>query len=258
MDKVLLILADGMRPDSLFACGNPFVGELLKHSRYDLNAKTVVPSMTLPCHMSLFHSVAPDRHGILTNTFVPQVRPVKGLCEVLHDEGKNCAVFFDWEPLRDVTRPGSLVESYFTAGQNPEAPERSTGKLVDAVIPYLRDQKADFTFLYFGRPDDAGHAEGWMSEEYLRAVSACFDGMKKVISTLSDDFLVAVTADHGGHLRTHGSAIPEDVTIPALFYHRSFTEKQIENVSILDFAPTVASVLGVKADPDWEGKVLDL
>ena len=47
-------------------------------------AQTVMPSVTLPCHMSLFHSVAPDRHGILTNTYTPQVRPINGICEQLH------------------------------------------------------------------------------------------------------------------------------------------------------------------------------
>ena len=71
MKKVLLILVDGMRPDSLAACGNPFVGEMLAHSRYTLTGQTVMPSVTLPCHMSLFHSVTPERHGILTNTYVP-------------------------------------------------------------------------------------------------------------------------------------------------------------------------------------------
>lgn len=89
--KVILILVDGMRPDALTGCGHPYVKRLFEIGSYSMEAKTVYPSVTLPCHMSLFHSVPPERHGILTNTYVPQVRPVKGLCEQLSAAGKNCS-----------------------------------------------------------------------------------------------------------------------------------------------------------------------
>ena len=92
MSKVILILADGMRPDGLEACGHPFLEELKAHSVYTMNAVTVMPSVTLPCHMSLFLSVPPQRHGILTNTYVPQVRPVKGLFERIRESGNTAAM----------------------------------------------------------------------------------------------------------------------------------------------------------------------
>ncbi|NMA82317.1 MAG: hypothetical protein GX962_00435, partial [Epulopiscium sp.] len=105
--KVILILVDGMRPDSLEICGNKFIETFKGVSEFTLNGKTVYPSITLPCHMSLFHSVPPERHGILTNTYVPQVRPIKGLFEVLHEAGKSCTSVYNWEELRDLGRPGS-------------------------------------------------------------------------------------------------------------------------------------------------------
>ena len=91
MKKTILILVDGMRPDAVIQTGHRVVDELKAHSVYTLGAQTVMPSVTLPCHMSLFHSVTPQRHGILSNTYVPQVRPVRGLCEVLSAAGKKCA-----------------------------------------------------------------------------------------------------------------------------------------------------------------------
>ena len=62
-EKVILILTDGMRPDALTSCGHPFVEKMKEMSTYTLGARTVMPSITLPCHMSLFHSVDPARHG---------------------------------------------------------------------------------------------------------------------------------------------------------------------------------------------------
>ena len=89
---VLLILVDGMRPDAL--PGSPAAERLMAESSYALDAGTVFPSVTLPCHMSLFHSVDPSRHGTTTNVYAPQVRPVEGLFEVLKRNDLHSAMFY--------------------------------------------------------------------------------------------------------------------------------------------------------------------
>ena len=100
MGKVYLILADGMRPDGMLQCGHPMVEKLMQAGASSLTAQTVMPSVTLPCHMSLFHSVGPERHGVTTNVFTPQVRPVKGLFDRLTDFEKTCAFYYSWGELR--------------------------------------------------------------------------------------------------------------------------------------------------------------
>ena len=53
--------------------------------------------------------------------------------------------------------------------------------------------------------------------------------------------------------------IPEDMTIPLFIKGENFPEgKVIEDASILDIAPTITDILGVKKDKDWEGKSLYL
>lgn len=56
--KVLLILVDGMRPDAVTSCNHPAVGDFMENSLYTLSARTVMPSVTLPTHMSLFPKLA--------------------------------------------------------------------------------------------------------------------------------------------------------------------------------------------------------
>ena len=92
--KVILISVDGMRPDGLKMCGNSYVQELEKMCSYTYNASSMIPSVTFPCHFSMTHSVTPQRHGILSNTYVPQVRPVKGIFEKISDAGGVCAMFY--------------------------------------------------------------------------------------------------------------------------------------------------------------------
>ena len=122
-EKVILMCIDGMRPDGFLSCGNPFIHKMMELGSYCLESRSVFPSSTLPCHMSMFHSVTPERHGTTTNTYMPQVRPVKGLCEVLKDARKTCAMFYNWEQLRDVSRPGSLAYSYMVKGCHEDAPK---------------------------------------------------------------------------------------------------------------------------------------
>lgn len=255
MKKVILILVDGMRPDSLALCGNKYVDELLENSAYTLSAKTVMPSVTLPCHMSLFHGVDPERHGILTNTYVPQVRPVKGLCEVLRSAGKKCAFFYNWEELRDLTRPDSLAYSDFVSG-HVYSYEKAIEICTDNCIEYIKKDSPDFAFLYLGWTDEAGHGYGWMGDEYLRSVRGSFDCIERVVKSLDDDYVAIITADHGGHGRCHGTDMPEDMNIPVIITGNSVEKQELENVKITDITSTVTAFLEVAPDPEWEGRNL--
>ncbi len=257
MNKVILILVDGMRPDGLMSCGHPFVEEMLTRSAADLSAQTVMPSVTLPCHMSLFHSVTPERHGILSNTYVPQVRPVRGLCEVLRAAGKTSALYYNWEELRDLTRPDSLASANFVSGHvygYEEANPRVTAALLDS----MKRGGTDFAFLYLGWTDAAGHGSGWMTDEYLRSIRGSFDCIRSVCEAADENTLVILTADHGGHGRSHGSDLTEDMTIPILFWNPGFKARALEGTNIVDIAPTIVRTLGVEPDPEWEGKAIEL
>ena len=108
-EKVILMCIDGMRPDGFLACGNPFIHKMMELGSYCLESRSVFPSSTLPCHMSMFHSVPPERHGILSNTYVPMVRPVSGLFEQIKLMGGVSDMYYGWEPLRDIGQPKSLI-----------------------------------------------------------------------------------------------------------------------------------------------------
>ena len=142
--KVILVLIDGLRADAVQICGSDYAERLLKESSYTLNAQTVMPSLTLPCHMSLFHSVDPDRHGVTTNTYTPQVRPIEGLVERLDRVEKKSAFFLTWEELRDLSRPDHLAYS-LTINEHRNA--HADDQITDAAIDYILREQPDFVFL---------------------------------------------------------------------------------------------------------------
>ena len=252
--KTLVIIVDGMRPDALIKTEN--ANYLLENSKYTLNARTVTPSVTLPCHMSLFHSVDPSRHGTTTNVYTPNVRPINGLCEVLLNSKKTCAFFYNWEEIRDLARPNSLAFSYFFKGRL-FGYDKANDIITDAAVNYLTKNETDFTFLYLGFTDMAGHNYGWMSDEYMKAMENSFANITKLYEKLPDDYVIIVTADHGGHDRTHGTELNEDMIIPIMVLSKNEKiDLDFNDASIKDIAPTVTKFLGVYPDEEWEGKSL--
>jgi len=250
--KVILISIDGMRPDGLKACGNPYLAELEKTCTYTYEGSSMNPSVTFPCHFSMAHSVTPERHGILTNTYVPQVRPVTGIFEKIKNAGGVSAMFYGWEPLRDIARPASLK---FATYINAYMKESSDTVLTDEALRVISENKPDFAFLYMVETDEkGGHDNGWMSDEYLRRISIAIDNVKRVIDAFGEEYSVIIMADHGGHDRSHGSTMPEDMTVPFFFYGPDFEAgKTVEGLSLLDIAPTIAHLLEIDPEPEWEG-----
>ena len=64
MSKTVFVMIDGLRPDAIDAAGCKTLLALQRRGSSTLNARSVMPSVTLPCHMSIFHSVPPTRHGV--------------------------------------------------------------------------------------------------------------------------------------------------------------------------------------------------
>ena len=251
--KVILVSIDGMRPDGLLQCGNPFVEELMKRGAYTLEGSSVNPSVTLPCHMSIFHSVTPQRHGVSTNTYVPMVRPVDSLFEQISRAGGRSAMYYNWEPLRDVSRPGCLKHAEFIMSYSTDHTDRL---LTESAIRYLKKYAPDFVFLYMVETDQkGGHDHGWMSQPYLKCIHDAIDNVKAVIEAAGEEYTVIVTTDHGGHDRLHGTDLPEDMTIPMFFVGPDFEPgKKLSGISLLDIAPTIADIMGILVPREWEGK----
>ena len=67
--KAVLFVVDGMRPDGLQRADTPVMDRLISSGVHTFAARTLMPSITLPCLASLFLSVDPAEHGVTTNTW---------------------------------------------------------------------------------------------------------------------------------------------------------------------------------------------
>jgi len=253
---VLFVMIDGLRPDAITPERCPTLAGLMVRGVYTLTAQSVMPSITLPCHMSIFHSVPPDRHGVTTNTWSPMARPLPGLVEAAHTAGRSCSFYYNWEPLRNLSEPGHLGHSYFrNSYESPDGDQVIAGE-AGRSLPV---DQPDFAFVYLGTVDVAGHNFGWMSPRYLEQAQHVDAALGALLAVLPASTHVFVQADHGGHDRTHGTNLPEDLTIPWLLSGPDIRagHRLQSPVSLLDTAPTLARLLVVKPDAHWEGKVIE-
>jgi predicted AlkP superfamily pyrophosphatase or phosphodiesterase len=253
MKSLCLFLIDGCRSDGLAEANTPVIDEIIRGGAFTPAARSVMPSMTLPCHQSIFNGVPPERHGIASNTFTPFVRPIKGLIQTVNQAGGKCAMFYNWEEMRDITPPSYLEAAMFTR-LPPVDKAAGDSAVADMAAAWLRSHEWNFAFVYFDGTDAIGHRHGWMSPEYIAAIEHADHCIGQVLSVIGDATVI-VTADHGGHDKTHGTSLPEDMTIPF-----AIAGPQIPAASrvalpfdLTCIASTICACLEIPPDPDWTG-----
>jgi predicted AlkP superfamily pyrophosphatase or phosphodiesterase len=257
MPLAIFVMMDGLRPEPLLDNRYKNLFSLRTRSSWTLNALSIMPTITLPCHMTTFHSVPPSRHGIATNTWVPMKAPIPGLIEVAKAAGLRCGFIYNWEKLRDISRPGNLHYSYFI--NNVYTDPDGEAILVDEALKYLAKDHPDFIFVYFGTIDTTGEAYGWMTDKYLAQIEHVDATLGRLLDGLPPDATILLHADHGGHDHTHGTDRPEDTTIPWMVSGPGIRRGyQIQSqVTLLETAPTLARIMQISSHPDWEGHSVD-
>lgn len=267
--RVLLCSLDGVRPDAIQATHTPNIDRLVRTGSSTWKARTVMPSSTLPCHTSMLRGVDTSRHGITTNTFHPLVRPVPSLLEVAHQSGLATGFCYNWEPLRDVADPGSLNLAFLFKYPNYQHNKadsylQSEPEQMQYLCGMLESIDLNLLFLYLGGTDAVGHAFGWMSDEYLQAIThtdRCLGMVLDKIAQLgrAEETCTLVLSDHGGHEKTHGTEMDEDMWIPWILHGPNIKSGyQISGpVRIYDTCVTLAHLLGLPMSNQWEGRVIE-
>lgn len=261
--RVIIALMDGVRPDALSAIEHPFFHTLMARGSSCLAGRTVAPPRAFPAHISLFTSVDPQGHGIVTNDIRPFPTQFPGLMQVLREAGKQTAAVVIWEQLCSLGRSEDINRlDYCDARElenlSPEEARQVQDRWVDRAADIIRTESFDFLFFQYEMADTVGHRYGWMSPEYLEAVGYTADAMARLYEALGPEDQFILLSDHGGHGFDHfDPASPEDMTVPMFCAGSCFpAAAAAENWSLLDIAPTVCRCLEVDIPPQFTGKPL--
>ena len=259
--KTILVIIDGCRSDGLEQAKTPNIDHMIENGSHSLNARTVTPSITLPAHFSIFTSLPPIAHNVLTNTGFPQPSSTaRSIIDVAKDYGKKTAAFYSWEQFRNLSVPGSLDYSYF---MNSGSVESRDIEVAQAAAGYLNSRCPDFCFIYLEGTDIAGHRSGFMSMEYLDAIETADTALGIILNeleraNLSDSYSIILHSDHGGINNHHLENTPEVMTIPWIALGPEVRQNYIiaDKVNIIDTAPTLASLMDIPVHQTWQGRVI--
>ena len=254
----VLFSIDGMRPDGILQSDTPCFHRLIETGSSTLKAQTVMPSVTLPCHTSMLRGVDVGRHGITTNTFQPLARPVPSLFDVARTKGLTTGFFYNWGELRDLMAADSALVEFSYSDPSFQDSDWIVAK---AASEQVAKASFDLLFVYLGFVDTSGHEFGWMSKPYLDAISVadrCVQYVLDAFTTAGQTPNVLVLSDHGGHERSHGTEMPEDMTIPWVLNGPSIRKGfQISApVRIFDTCTTLAALCGLAPAKAWDGRIV--
>jgi arylsulfatase A-like enzyme len=258
-DHVVIVSVDGLRPDAIIRFKAAMIGRLAREGSHSFAATTINPSKTLPSHTSMLTGEGPEEHGIKWNTNETDTHShvaVPTVFALARERGLRTAAFFSKGKFNHLEVPGTLDHTQAPNGNGRWSAERT----VRDVERYLAKTRPNLLFVHLGEPDYAGHFWGWMSWMYGRAVRTADAAVARLVAASdgafgAGNYTFLLTADHGGHGRTHGSDRPEDVTIPWIVWGegvRSGTELP-RGIRTMDTAGTALWLLGVGLPNGWSG-----
>ena len=250
--RAIIISIDGLRPDAIALAPMPNLLALMQISAFSLGAQTVFPSVTLVSHSSMLVGVCPSKHGVNWNDYIPDLGYAQGtdLFDIAHAAGLRTYMYAGKEKIRQVTEPSSLDNFVYVNDRDLVLMERLV-----AEFP----QDFGVLFIHLGLTDGMGHVYGWLSPEQMSVIRRADEALGLLLSALDSmnlrsETLLIISADHGGHDTTHGSSMPEDMTIPWIAAGPGIQPKALTTiVHTMDTAATAAFALGLPLPAEWDG-----
>ncbi len=265
--RAVIISWDGAKPEvlrALMAQGHlPTVKSVEDEGCWTMDAHTIVPSLTLPSHVSMTTGLLPTAHGVTWNSDRPEKGPLKvpTVFTLAREAGLKAALVVGKTKLALLAGPGGPGCVVLKEG-GPE-------EVVKRAAQTLKERDLDLLFVHFAAPDADGHDFGWgdtaagqpPSAEYQAALCACDAATGHLLATLKADprwaqTIVILTADHGGKGKDHGGEDPQETTIPWLATGGLVAAHGALKVPVhtTDTAATALAALGLPVPSGWAGR----
>jgi predicted AlkP superfamily pyrophosphatase or phosphodiesterase len=264
--RAVIVCWDGAKPAVMEAMARegrlPAYGGLVRRGCAAPRAETVLPSSTLPSHVSMVTGVEPEVHGVTWNSERPGALLGAGtIFEEAKKAGLRTALVVSKRKLLLLAKPGTVDDALLVEGK--------AGKTAAAALCVLRKRDPDLLFVHFRDPDEAGHEFGWgdtelgipPSSRYEASLRACDGATGRLLRALEREdrwerTLFILTADHGGRGKNHGSADPQERTIPWVAAGGAVKAcgPWPAVLSTCDTAATALWALGLPVPQAWRGR----
>jgi tetratricopeptide (TPR) repeat protein len=246
---VVLVIVDGLRPDAVIAAPAPRIQELATSGASTMTAKVVGRPETVASFATILTGLSPKHHGVFRGG--RQGLDVPTLFTRVRETGGRAAFYPGKGDVVTLAAPGSV---------EVRTPPADSAELAGQFARDFPQRAFELAVIHLREPDLFGHQKGWMTPDYLAAVrqaDAAVGTIRRAIaeSGVADRTTIILTADHGGDEKTHRAAHPAAWIIPWICQGPWVRSGPLDEVTLLDTAPTVLASLALPPLPGAEGRV---
>jgi predicted AlkP superfamily pyrophosphatase or phosphodiesterase len=257
MNKVILILSDGLRYDTAVE-GMGYLGHLVETKKASLYKVTgELPSMSRPMYETIHTGLISSEHGIIGNSMV-RLSDKPNIFQLVKNAGRvTAAVAYSWfselyncAPYNPIT--GKEVDDdslsiqhgrFYTEDEYPDLEVFRTATLL------IRRLQPDYMLVHPMGMDYHGETFGSDSKEYRNhAIQQDMWLVPFLMEWCTLGYQILFTSDHGMNQDgAHGGTTPEMREVP-LYLIRSNGEERgdtHETISQLQIAPTILKLLNI-------------
>ena len=273
-EHVFIISFDQAGNDSIAKAEMPLFKAMAAQGAHTWEAYTIVPSLTLPSHVSMLTGVGIQKHQILWNDWNPN-RPklsVPTIFQLARARGLTTALIAAKDKFKTFQQAGG--QDIFMIPENAKA-----AGIAASVAGVLKKQQPNLFFIHFADPDTTGHKYGVDSPEKMHALADCDQALKVICEAITaagiaSTSVMILTSDHGGHNRTseevaerikrgeepqlgtHGAPDSSDVLIPWIASGKGVKPGFTITAPVIqyDTAATALWLLGVPVPESFWGR----
>ena len=278
VSRVVVVSIDGLRGDALHLM--PALDALRSRAAWTDSMQTVVPSLTVPGHLSMFTGRDVTALGVTTNVLDQSagltlaVNGATTMFQWVKDAGgrSTALIASSLVPASDLTN----AQSFFGIDRITTVTADLRSLRADALAAATAPDAPMLLFVHIPTVDFAGHDFGWVRTDTVGPNGADVLGVRYSDAALAADSVVndlwlalqpaidsgevalIVTADHGGghgeHCvadmpasRQHCTSQPGDRTTPFLLIAKGVPGGRIAGQpTIMEVAPTVGQLLRLR------------
>ena len=154
-----------------------------------------------------------------------------------------------------------MFDSYSDIPTHDHRPEMRAADVAGQVVEAIEKGTHQVIFTNICNPDMVGHTGNFPA--IVKAVEATDDAIGKIVSAAKKHhYDVIITADHGNAEETVDEKTGEPKTshslnpVPCIFVSESYKKLNKKDGTLIDLAPTIIEMLGLKTPPEMEGESL--
>ena len=279
-EHVVIIGIDGLTIEGLKQGNTPIMDNLIATGAVKYNARTVIPTSTVPNWGAMIHGAGPEATGITSNRWMqpaatnmtPVVSNEAGvfpcIFHVVRTQLPDAeqSLFINWDGFGftyhfERLRQRGVLNRFDIFRQGDIPLHYSAERTTERAIEYIIAERPTFFFVILNHVDGTGHDYGFTSEEYMWSVWHADKMVGRIMEAIDtagmkNNTLVMVLSDHGGIGYRHGGETDTEIDVPFIFWGNGVKQNyEIQQpIYVFDVAATVAFALNLRIPFAWTGR----